>query len=242
MDKQELEENKKCIDPEAKYLFKYHPLTKAELKKELENRMERINNEFRKGFEIINAHPKSVTFFGSARFLPKHTYYKKAQGLAHKIAKEGYDIITGGGTGVMEGGNRGAHEAGGMGHSLGFNINLPFEQELNTFVEESVTFHYFFARKVLLAFSAEAYVFFPGGFGTLDEFFEIVTLVQTGKIKNVPIICVGEDFWRRLDSAFEELLEDDYKTISDGDRDLYTITEDDDRILEIIKAAPIREE
>lgn len=218
------------------------PLTRPKLDKDLRERIDKITQEFREGFAFIRKHPKSVTVFGSARFDETHEYYQKARDIAYKIADAGYDVMTGGGPGIMEGANRGAQEAQNFARSIGFNIELPMEQVENDYVDDGVSFYYFFARKVALTFSAEAYLFFPGGFGTLDEFFEIVTLVQTDKIERVPIICVGEDFWGRVDTLFEEMLLDDYRTISPEDRELYTITEDVDEILDIVVRAPMREE
>jgi hypothetical protein len=138
----------------------------------------------------------------------------------------------------MEGANRGAHEAGG--HSVGLNIELPQEQSLNKYVTKHYEFHYFFSRKMMLSFSAEAYVFFPGGFGTLDEFFEIVTLVQTNRLPTMPIICVGSDYWSPIDKLIREQLLGRYKTISPEDPSIYVICDDAETVLKIIKEAPIR--
>ena len=137
----------------------------------------------------------------------------------------------------MEAGNRGAHEAGGK--SLGLDIQLPHEQNANPYTTDSVSFYYFFSRKVCLSFSAEAYVFFPGGFGTLDEFFEILTLVQTGKITPVPIILFGKSYWKHIDKVIKKLLLKK-KLIDPQDPKLYTITDSIDEAVEIIKQAPIR--
>ncbi|MEX0909897.1 MAG: TIGR00730 family Rossman fold protein [Candidatus Paceibacterota bacterium] len=203
-------------------------------------RVSLIGQEFSDGFDVIRNHPRSVTFFGSARFTESHPYYQKAREIAAKVSLEGYTVVTGGGGGIMEAGNRGAHEAGG--DSLGFNIELPFEQKLNPYVSEHLAFRYFFSRKVLLAFSAEAFLFFPGGFGTLDEFFEILTLVQTKKIPRVPLILVGNEFWGKLHSYIIEELLENYKTINPEDTNLYNITEDPLEIVRIVKEAPIRDE
>lgn len=207
---------------------------------EAERRVSSIGQEFADGFEVIRHHNRSVTFFGSARFIESHPYYEKARTIAARISMEGYAVVTGGGGGIMEAGNRGAREAGG--DSIGFNIELPFEQKLNPYVSESLSFKYFFSRKVLLAFSAEAFLFFPGGYGTLDEFFEIITLVQTKKIPRVPIILVGNEYWDKLDSFIKEDLLSDYKTINVEDTNLYDITEDPDEIVRIVIGAPLRDE
>lgn len=199
----------------------------------------RVNQEISGGLDFIKKYPRSVTFFGSARFKEGTKYYEKARSIARKIVeKTGHTIVTGGGPGIMEGGNRGAQEGGG--NSLGLGIELPTEQRINPYVTDSVLFYYFFTRKVSLAFSAEAYLFFPGGFGTLDEFFEILTLVQTRKIEKVPIILVGKDYWEPINKLIKELLYDKFKTIDKEDLGLYTVTEDEDKIVEIVKNAPLR--
>lgn len=195
-----------------------------ELEQETSERLTHIEKDFSDGFKAINKYTNTVTFFGSARLKPEHPYYQKAAEIAGMLANDGYTIITGGGGGIMEAGNRGAFEVGG--NSIGFNIQLPEEQTLNPYTTDEQTFRYFFSRKVMLAFAAEAYIFFPGGYGTLDEFFEIITLVQTKKLEPAPIILVGNQFWGALDEFIKkELLEGTY-TISPGDEKIYTITED----------------
>jgi uncharacterized protein (TIGR00730 family) len=214
------------------------PLTKSELHTTAKERIEIISKEFEEGFRFIEKYPTSVTFFGSARFTEENTYYKLARSIAGRIVKElGYSILSGGGPGIMEAANRGASENGGQ--SLGLSIELPNGQALNPYVNESIDFYYFFIRKVCLSFSAEAYLFFPGGFGTLDEVFEILTLVQTHKIEKVPVILVGADYWRALEETLKkELL--GRGTIDEADMALYTITDDENEILNIIKNSPVR--
>jgi len=146
--------------------------------------------------------------------------------------------VTGGGPGIMEAANRGANDAGGP--SLGLNIELPAEQVINPYVTESSSFKYFFARKTALSFAAEAYIFYPGGFGTLDEFFEIVTLIQTKKIHRIPVILVGSDFWEPLHSFISDVLRLKHGTISKSDIDLYRITDDHTEIIKLIEKAPTR--
>lgn len=202
------------------------------INQETRERIDRIEKEFEGGFDIVNKYNYTVTVFGSARFLEDNKYYQKARELGGKLAEQGYTVITGGGGGIMEAANRGAHENGG--NSIGFNIQLPHEQRLNPYTTESMPFRYFFARKVMLAYASSAMVVFPGGFGTLDEMFEVITLVQTGKMPPVPIILFGSEFWSPLDSFFRNQMLKDLGTISHGDQDLYTITDSVKNIMEIV--------
>jgi uncharacterized protein (TIGR00730 family) len=214
------------------------PLTLTEITEAADKRVSLISKEFKNGFDFVKNYPRSVTFFGSARTKEDEDYYKKARELAARIVDElHYSVMTGGGPGIMEAANRGAFEAGG--NSLGLTIELPREQMTNQYLTDNEDFHYFFSRKVCLAFSAEAYIFFPGGFGTLDEFLEILTLVQTGKIPKAPMILFGSSFWNPLEKFFKEILIEN-KTIEEKDLALYTITDDENQILQIIKEAPVR--
>lgn len=199
-----------------------------------------INNEFTDGFNYIHGYDRSVTFFGSARFHSDDPFYQKAERLAGRVAKElsNYVVVTGGGPGIMEAANKGAYEAGGK--SIGFTIKLPHEQKDNKYLTGKVDFNFFFSRKTMMSFAAEAYVFFPGGFGTFDELFEVLTLVQTGKIERVPIVLVGKEYWKPLDDLIKDQMLDKHKTIKLEDTELYTITDDDEEIFEIIKNAPVR--
>lgn len=207
----------------------------------LDSRMCIIDAEFRRGFTLMENYPKSVTIFGSARLAPETEAAQKIEALAKKIANLDYAVVTGGGYGIMGAANKGAFEAE-KGHSIGINIKLPFEQKLNEYTDASLNFHHFYSRKVTLAYSAEAYVYAPGGFGTLDEFFEILTLKQTGKIPNVPIILYGTAFWQPLEDYFKQVfLKDGEETISPKDLDLYTITDDDEEVLRIIQNAEVRD-
>jgi len=197
-----------------------------------------ISKEFTEGFEFIKNYPRSVTFFGSARTKEGEHDYERARNLAKRIVEElHYSVLTGGGPGIMEAANRGAYEAGG--NSLGLNIGLPHEQLSNKYLTHEIGFHYFFSRKVCLSFSAEAYVFFPGGFGTLDEFLEILTLVQTNKIPKVPIILFGESYWKPLEEFFKKNLLPG-NMIEETDLNLYLITDDEDKMLDTIRHAPVR--
>ncbi len=233
------EKNKKIVNkPEHK--LNHELLTHKKIKEITEKRGSLIAKEFKMGIKAISQYPKSVTFFGSARLKPNHEYYKKAVSLSGKICEAGFAVVTGGGPGIMEAGNRGTFEK--CGYGIGFNIELPFEQVINPYVTHGVNFHYFFTRKVSMTFSSEAYIYFPGGFGTMDEFFEIITLIQTKKIPHVPIVLVGVDYWTPLIDFFKNTLLKKYGTISKGDLKLFTVTDDEDEILKIVKKAKMRNE
>jgi len=198
--------------------------------------------ELRQGLDIISTIEKSVTFFGSARTPEDDEYYQKAQRLGKRVAELGYAVVTGGGPGIMEAANRGAIEVEGA-KSIGMTITLPFEQKTSPYVTEEIPFYYFFTRKVGLTYSSEAYLGFPGGFGTMDEIFEVLTLIQTGKIENIPVILIGgKDFWQPLVDFIINILEKEFKTISPEDLNLYTITDDEDEIIDIIKKAHVHRE
>ena len=199
---------------------------------ETEERVDRIEKEFHAGFDIVNKFNYTVTVFGSARFLEDNPLYQKAREVGNMLATEGFAVITGGGGGIMEAANRGAYEAGGQ--SIGFNIKLPNEQQLNAYTTESLAFRYFFARKVMLAYAASALICFPGGFGTLDEMFEVITLIQTGKMPPVPVILVGTDFWKPLDNFIKTTMLQSLGAISHGDEELYKITDDIEEIRSIV--------
>jgi len=186
-------------------------------------RVFRIMSEFVQGFELLRNHDLAATFWGSARLTPNDKYYKDAEELAAKLAKKNFAIISGGGPGIMEASNVGAFKVGGK--SIGLNIELPFEQKLNPYTTESLNFSYFFSRKVMLTFSSEVYVYFPGGFGTLDEFFEIVTLIQTKKIEPLPVVLYGKDYWEPLLRWFEKDLLKKHKTISKEDLEIFHLVD-----------------
>lgn len=200
-------------------------------------RVTEISKEFAEGFEFLEDYRQSVTFFGANQFKEDNPYYEDARALASLVVKElGYSVISGGGPGIMEAANRGATEAGG--ESLGLLINLPEGQPVNKYMNKAYSSYYFFVRKVLLSFSAEAFIFYPGGFGTLDEFFEILTLVQTKKIGGVPMICVGSEYWNKL-KEFMKREQLSRGAITPDDLNLFHILDDHDRIIEIIKKAPV---
>lgn len=204
-----------------------------EIMKEVTQRQTRIRSDFYNGFRILSKYSDTVTFFGSARTKEGDENYERARAIAATLAQKGYTIVTGGGGGIMEAGNRGAYEVGG--NSIGFNIQLPKEQSLNPYTSDSAPFRYFFSRKVLLAYSAQAYVYFPGGFGTLDELFEIITLIQTRKMDKAPIILVGSNFWKPLDEYIQSVLLNEFHTIHAKDRELYIITDDVDDIVRTLR-------
>lgn len=196
--------------------------------------MFKVVAEFVDGFERMNKIGPCISIFGSARTKPDHPYYKKAVEVAYRLSQEGYGIITGGGPGIMEAGNKGAHTEGGT--SVGLNIDLPFEQGSNKYVDydKNLMFNYFFIRKVIFVKYAQAFVVFPGGFGTMDELFEVLTLVQTGKIDKIPIILVGSEFWKGLKSWIYDTLLIENGNISPNDIELLPVVDDVEAIIEII--------
>jgi uncharacterized protein (TIGR00730 family) len=193
----------------------------------------RIMGEFVEGFDALAGIGPAVSVFGSARIGRGDPSYRTARTLARKLAKRGYAIITGGGPGIMEAANRGARDAGGV--SVGCNIELPFEQGLNEFVTLGMEFRYFFVRKTMFVKYAEAFCIFPGGFGTLDELFEALTLIQTGKVQHFPVVLFGKSYWRGLLDWLKKtpLVE---KKIGREDLGLFTITDDVDEAVSVILA------
>lgn len=200
-----------------------------------------VNNEIQAGFNIIRKYHKTVTIFGSARTPDTDPYYELAEEVSTKLAGSGYAIVSGGGFGIMSAANQGAHSAAQKGarkvggESIGFNIKLPHEQSLNEYATESYEFAHFAPRKIVMTMFADAYIYFPGGFGTLDELTEIITLMQTGKTLKAPIILVGRDFWNDFDVFVKKQLLA-RGLISDGDETLYTITDDVHNIVDIVKS------
>lgn len=201
-------------------------------------RIFRIMAEFVEGFQFLSELKNEVTFFGSARFNEQNKYYREAHKLAYMLGKAGYTVITGGGSGVMEAGNRGAYESGA--ESVGLNIQLPQEQRTNRFVKKGMGFNYFFTRKTMLSASAQAYIFFPGGFGTLDEFFEIITLIQTRKMEKVPVVLVGREFWGNLIQWIDGVVCDLNQTIAPEDKNIYTLVDCAKEAFELVKKSKER--
>ena len=206
-------------------------------------RVLRIMSEFVDGWNFLADVKKSVTIFGSARFPKNYRWYREARKLGRLLADQGYSVITGGGPGIMEAANKGATEGGVAGDSFGLDIKLPFEQRANPYVEKGASFHYFFVRKVMLAYSAQAYVYFPGGWGTLDELTEIVTLIQTRKISvKIPVILVGKHFWKPFLKWIEGSVQKDYKAVSPKDTNIYKLVDTAEEALKIIERSPQRTE
>lgn len=196
-------------------------------------RIFKIMGEFVSGYEFLNNYDLAVSIFGSARRGFKDEIYKEAQKLGYKLAKLGFAVITGGGPGIMEAANRGAHKAGGR--SVGINIQLPAEQQVNLYVQESIACNYFFVRKLMLSFASEVYIFFPGGFGTLDELFELLTLIQTKKSKRIPIILVNREYWTPLLNWIKNQVFKKNNAIDEDDMDIYRLVDTADEAFLMIK-------
>ncbi|RZP02380.1 MAG: TIGR00730 family Rossman fold protein [Flavobacteriales bacterium] len=194
----------------------------------------KIMGEFVNGYEKLSKIGPCVSIFGSARTKPADNYYQLAVNIAKKISDNGYGVITGGGPGIMEAANKGAYNAGGT--SVGLNIELPFEQHDNPYIDsdKSIDFDYFFVRKVMFVKYSQGFIVMPGGFGTLDELFEAITLIQTHKIGKFPIILVGKKFWSGLVDWIKETLLDSHNNISKEDLYLLNIVDTEDEVIEIL--------
>ena len=195
-------------------------------------RVFRIMAEFVDSIEILSDVHKAVTIFGSARVAPTDIYYQKAERLAQLLATNGFSVITGGGPGIMEAGNKGATEAGGQ--SIGMNIRLPFEQKPNPYANIRIDYKYFFTRKVMFVKYAVAYVIMPGGFGTMDELFEALTLIQTKRIKSFPLILMGSDYWQGLLDWLKKTMLAEGKILP-ADLELIQIIDDPEEVVKHIK-------
>ncbi len=241
-------EKEKYNLPASKLNIEPEELPEKDFRSSFHWRIFKIIAEFVEGWEFLANLKKSVTFFGSAILKEDSKWYQEAQKLGYLLAKEGFDVITGGGPGIMEAGNRGAWEANQevqnkdnkVGDSIGLNIKLPNEQRINRYVDKSVAFNYFFTRKVMLSYYAQAYVYFPGGYGTMDELFELLTLIQVKKVPKIPIILIGREFWDPMAVWIKDSLYEKFNAISKEDMSLYQIVDTAEEALEIIKESPLR--
>ena len=206
----------------------------AERELDVERSLAFIRDEFRRGMEAVaKIPPPAITIFGSARVPQGHPFYALARDVGHRFADAGFSVVTGGGPGLMEAANRGAREGGGF--SAGFNIQLPHEQFSNRYLDLGLTFKHFYARKVMFVRAAEGFVVLPGGFGTLDELYEALILIQTGKIRHFPVVLVGADYWRGLLAWTRErqLAEG---MISPADLDLLAVTDEPAEVVRLVRA------
>jgi len=219
---------------ERKIIEKFQQKTWNEIKTNDTWAIFKIMAEFVDGYEKLSKIGPCVSIFGSARTSPDQKYYKLAENIAFELTQNGYGIITGGGPGIMEAGNKGAKRGNGI--SVGLNIELPFEQFDNEFIDrdKNLLFDYFFVRKVMFVKYAQGFVVMPGGFGTLDELFEAMTLIQTKKIGKFPIILVGKDFWNGLFDWVKEVLIKKYKNVSPEDMDLISIVDNEKEVVDIL--------
>ncbi len=226
----------KAMNPneERKIIEKFQQKTWNEIKTNDTWAIFKIMAEFVDGYEKLSKIGPCVSIFGSARTNSNQKYYKLAENIAYELTQNGYGIITGGGPGIMEAGNKGAKR--GKGISVGLNIELPFEQFDNEFIDrdKNLLFDYFFVRKVMFVKYAQGFVVMPGGFGTLDELFEAMTLIQTKKIGKFPIILVGKDFWNGLFDWVKEVLIKKYKNVSPEDMDLISIVDNEKEVVDIL--------
>ncbi len=196
----------------------------------------KIMSEFVEGYEKLSRIGPCISIFGSARMKPDEKYYGIAENIAYKLTKRGYGVITGGGPGIMEAANKGAQRGGGV--SVGLNIELPHEQKDNPYIDQdkNLDFDYFFVRKVMFVKYAQAFVALPGGFGTLDELFEAITLIQTHKIGNFPIILIGNEFWGGLLDWIKSTMLEKFHTVNSADLELFSIVDDPDEVVQVIDA------
>ena len=206
----------------------------SKLKGENSWTMFKVISEFVDGFEVMNNTDPCISIFGSARTQSDGKYYKLAVKIAGRLTEEGYGVITGGGPGIMEAGNKGAKISGGL--SVGLNIDLPFEQSHNPFIdpEHNLSHRYFFVRKVMFVKYAQAFIAFPGGFGTMDELFEVLTLIQTKKITRVPVILVGSEFWTGMKDWIVQTMLNEFENINKEDLNLFPIIDDPEDIISYI--------
>ena len=221
---------------ERKIIEKFQQKTWNEVKTNDSWAIFKIMSEFVDGYEKLSKIGPCVSIFGSARTKSDHKYYKLAESIAYELTQNGYGVITGGGPGIMEAGNKGAHR--GKGISVGLNIELPFEQHDNPYIDrdKNLEFDYFFVRKVMFVKYSQGFVVMPGGFGTLDELFEAMTLIQTKKIGRFPIILVGTDFWNGIFDWVKEVLIEKYGNVSPEDMDLIRIVDTEQEVVELLNS------
>jgi len=236
MKKRDLEEDNAQLEDlgeESKIRKAFSEKTWSEIKSADSWAIFKIISEFVEGFEKLAKIGPCVSIFGSARTLPDHPHYKTAQEIAHLLVEHGYGVITGGGPGIMEAGNKGASEAGGR--SVGLNIELPFEQHNNIFIDPDklISFDYFFVRKVMFVRYSQGFIVMPGGFGTLDELFESMTLIQTEKIGRFPIVLVNREYWQGLFEWVKQVLIKE-KYISPEHLDLYNLVDTPEEAVKVI--------
>lgn len=231
---QKVSENGKTTEEEARIHQAFRDRDWNEIKSHDSWAVFKIMSEFVEGFEKLNKIGPCVTIFGSARTLDDHPYYKMAEEIAAKIVEHGYGVITGGGPGIMEAGNKGAKEA--QGKSVGVNIVLPFEQSSNIYIDPDklITFDYFFVRKVMFMKYSQGFIVMPGGFGTLDELFEALTLIQTKKIGRFPIVLVGTDYWKGLLHWIEEIMLKQEQNINQVDLTLINVVDSAEEAVAVI--------
>jgi hypothetical protein len=205
-----------------------------------EDKLKAIKLEFKEGIDSVAKFNPSVTLYGSAKLEEKNKDYQKVYQLASRLAKElGYNILSGGGPGIMEAANKGGYDAGVK--SVGLTIRLPHEQGANPYVTDEIPFNYFFSRQTSLLYSTEACIFCVGGYGTMSELFEILTLKKTRKIDSIPVILFGSEFWSGLDKYIREVLKEKFETIDKEEPELYVIEDDIDKIIEIVRNSKIRD-
>jgi len=197
-------------------------------------RIFRIMSEFVEGFQFLSQFSKEVTIFGSTRLPENSKWCKEAEKMGKLLAQKGYTVITGGGPGIMQAANKGAYQIDPK-KSVGINIKLPKEQRINPYVHYGQALYYFFTRKVMLAASAQAYIFFPGGFGTMDEFSEMITLIQTKKMQPVPVVVIGKDFWQPYIKWLQSKMAKEYKTISPNDLKLFHLCNSAEEAMKYVK-------
>lgn len=197
-------------------------------------RIFKIMSEFVEGFDVIRRYSLAVTFFGSSRTSPEDELFGQATELAGRLAKKGFAVVTGGSSGIMQAANKGAFDVGGA--SVGLNINLSEAQGYNQYLTDRFIFDHFFVRKVMLTYASEVYIYFPGGFGTLDELFEIITLVQTKKIRKVPIVLFGKKYWEPILEIINTTLYKEFSYINKEDMDLYVVVDSVDEAYDHICA------